>query len=127
VLLLKRGVKVIYQFLIDENWNNRTYRKIPEQTNTGVGNVNNIFNGLKQEGYLFQLTKQVYKIDKKQKLLDQWIIEYEKHLKPILVIGTFRFLHKDNVYNQKDIPLIKGKTIWGGTPAGDLLTHYLRS
>lgn len=122
----KTGLKVIYQFLIDENWINRTYREIAEQTNTGIGNVNNIFNGLKQEGYLLQLTKQEYKIDKKQKLLDQWIMEYEKRLKPALAIGTFRFLNKDDFYNWKEIPLIKGKTIWGGEPAGDMLTNYLR-
>jgi hypothetical protein len=122
----KTGLKVIYQFLIDENWINRTYREIAEQTNTGVGNVNNIFNGLKLEGYLLQLTKQEYQIDHKQKLLNQWIMEYEKRLKPTLVIGTFRFLHKDDFYNWKNVPLIKGKTIWGGEPAGDLLTNYLR-
>lgn len=122
----KTGLKVIYQFLIDEHWINRTYREIAEQTNTGVGNVNNIFNGLKLEGYLLQLTKQEYKIDKKEKLLDQWIMEYEKRLKPALVIGTFRFLNKDDFYNWKDITLIKGKTVWGGEPAGDMLTNYLR-
>jgi hypothetical protein len=122
----KTGLKVIYQFLIDDNWINKTYREIAEQTNTGVGNVNNIFNGLKQEGYLLQLTKQEYKIDNKQKLLEKWVMEYEKRLKPTLIIGTFRFLHKDDFYNWKDILLIKEKTLWGGEPAGDLLTNYLR-
>jgi len=53
-------------------------------------------------------------------------MEYEKRLKPTLAIGTFRFLNKDDFYNWKDIPLKKGKTLWGGEPAGDLLTNYLR-
>ncbi len=61
-----------------------------------------------------------------KKLLDQWITEYEKRLKPTLLIGTFRFLNKDSFYNWKDTPLIKGKTIWGREPEGDLLTNYLR-
>lgn len=122
----KTGLKVVYQFLINEEWINRTYRQIAEQTNTGIGNVNNIFTGLKQEGYLLQLNKEQYKIENKKKLLEKWIIEYEKRLKPTLAIGTFRFLKEDDFYNWKKLQLQNGKTWWGGEPAGDLLTNYLR-
>lgn len=122
----KTGLKVIYQFLVNEaivNWN---YRDIAGYTGTGLGNINNIFNGLKQEGYLLQLTKNDYKLDNKPKLLEKWIIEYERRLKPTLAIGSFRFLNPDDFYNWKNIPLRSGKTFWGGEPAGDLFTHYLR-
>lgn len=122
----KTGLKVVYQFLINEDWINHTYRQIAEQTNTGIGNVNNIFTGLKQEGFLLQLNKEQYKIDNKLKLLEKWITEYEKRLKPTLVIGTFRFLKEDDFYNWKNLQLQKGKTYWGGEPAGDVLTNYLR-
>ena len=122
----KTGLKVVYQFIINEQWINYTYRQIAEQTNTGIGNVNNIFTGLKQEGYLLQINKQQYKIENKKKLLETWIMEYEKRLKPTLTIGTFRFLKKDDFYSWKNIPLQKGKTCWGGEPAGDIFTNYLR-
>ncbi|MGG7036967.1 MAG: type IV toxin-antitoxin system AbiEi family antitoxin [Flavobacterium sp.] len=122
----KTGLKVVYQFLINEEWINYTYRQIAEQTNTGIGNVNNIFTGLKQEGYLLQLNKEEYKIDNKKKLLEKWITEYEKRLKPTLAIGTFRFLKENDFYNWKNLQLQNGKTWWGGEPAGDLFTNYLR-
>ncbi|WP_348811292.1 type IV toxin-antitoxin system AbiEi family antitoxin [Flavobacterium maritimum] len=121
----KTGLKVIYQFLIKDCINN-TYREIAELTDTGIGTLNTIFNGLKEEGFLIQLTKNELQMENKKKLLDKWVMEYEKRLKPTLAIGTFRFLNKDDFYNWKDIPLKKGKTIWGGEPAGDLLTNYLR-
>ncbi|SEB06755.1 hypothetical protein SAMN05443667_11938 [Flavobacterium gillisiae] len=122
----KTGLKVLYQFLINEQWINYTYRQIAEQTNTGIGNLNNIFTGLKQEGYLLQINKQQYKIENKKKLLETWIMEYEKRLKPTLTIGTFRFLKEDDFYNWKNLKLQKGKTCWGGEPAGDIFTNYLR-
>lgn len=121
----KTGLKVIYQFLI-KDCINRTYREIAELTDTGIGTLNTIFNGLKEEGFLIQLTKNELQMENKKKLLDKWVLEYEKRLKPTLTIGTFRFLNKDDFYNWKNIPLKKGKTIWGGEPAGDLLTNYLR-
>ena len=122
----KTGLKVVYQFLINEAWINYTYRQIAEQTNTGIGNVNNIFTGLKQAGYILQLNKEEYKLENKNKLLEKWIMEYEKRLKPILAIGTFRFLKEEDFYNWKKVHLQKDKTCWGGEPAGDLYTNYLR-
>lgn len=122
----KTGLKVVYQFLINEEWINYTYRQIAEQTKTGIGNVNNIFSGLKQEGYLLELNKGEYRIDNKKKLLEKWIGEYEKRLKPTLAMGTFRFLKEDDFYNWSNLNLQNGRTCWGGEPAGDLLTNYLR-
>ena len=122
----KTGLKVVFQFLIHNELLNCTYRKIAEETNTGIGNVNNIFAGLKQDGYLLQLNKTHYKLDHKKRLLEKWILEYEKRLKPTLAMGTFRFLKEADFDNWKKIALKNGKTCWGGEPAGDLLTNYLR-
>ena len=41
-------------------------------------------------------------------------------------MGTFRFLKETDFDNWKKIELKVGKTCWGGEPAGDLLTNYLR-
>lgn len=121
----KTGLQVIYQFLIDEEWINRPYREIAERTGTGLGNINNIFNGLAQEGYLLQLTKKVQKLENKKKLLEKWIQEYEKRLKPTLNIGTFRFLKEEDFYNWRG-GLKDYDTFWGGEPAGAIYTNYLR-
>jgi hypothetical protein len=122
----KTGLKVIYLFLTDQNWINRTYRDIADQADTGLGNINNIFNGLKQEGFLLQLNKNEYKFENKKKLLEKWIIEYDRKLKPMLALGTFRFLKEEDFYEWRIHNLQEGKTVWGGEPAGQIYTNYLR-
>ena len=122
----KTGLKVLFQFLIDETWTNKTYREIAKKTGTGIGNITNIITGLRQEGFLLPITKNEYKLINKKELLNKWITAYEKNLKPILKVGTFRFLKNEDFANWKKLPLRNGKTWWGGEPAGDLYTNYLR-
>ncbi|MCM4172394.1 hypothetical protein DHD32_12945 [Arenibacter sp. TNZ] len=122
----KTGLKVVYQFLLDDTWVNNTYREIADKTDTGIGTITNIFNGLKDDGFLIPLTKDTYIIDNKKKLLEKWIMAYEKKLKPNLAIGTYRFADNDAFFNWKDIKLKQVKTLWGGEPAGDIYTNYLR-
>ena len=47
-------------------------------------------------------------------------------MKPNIKIGTFRFLKAEEFTSWKNMPLLKGETYWGGEPAGDILTDYLR-
>lgn len=122
----KTGLRVVYQFLIDEQWINKPYRQISEQTGTGIGNVTNIIKGLLQEGFLLPIAKNQYKISNKEKLLDKWAIAYGEKLKDSLRIGTFRFLKEADFINWEKLQLNNDKTWWGGEPAGDLLTNFLK-
>lgn len=122
----KTGLKVVFQFLIAENWVNRPYRQIAAQTGTGIGNITNIITGLKQDGFLLPVAKNEYKLNNKQALLNKWMTAYDLRLKPALKIGAFRFLKEEDFLNWKNLPIHKGKTWWGGEPAADLLTHFLR-
>jgi len=122
----KTGLKVVFQFLIDETWLHRTYRQIAEQTGTGIGNITNIIKGLKQDGFLLPIAKNEYKLNNKKELLNKWIAAYDMRLKPILKVGTFRFLKEEDFAKWKNLPLHKGKTWWGGEPAGDIFTNYLK-
>ncbi len=122
----KTGLKVVHQFLLDYAWVNKTYREIADKTDTGIGTIANIFNGLKDEGFLVPLNKDTYIMDNKKKLLEKWILAYEKKLKPNLAIGTYRFADNNTFFNWKDIKLKERKTFWGGEPAGDIYTNYLR-
>ena len=122
----KTGLKVVFQFLLDETLLNRPYRQIAEQMRISIGNTTNIITGLKQEGFLLTIAKNEYKLNNKKELLDKWIGAYTQKLKPILKIGTFRFLKEEDFNNWKNLQLNSGKTWWGGEPAGDLMTNYLR-
>lgn len=121
----KTGLKVIYQFLMDETLVNNTYRSIADMTGTAIGNINNIFSALKTDGYLLQLTKDEYKLVNTRNLLDKWVDAYEQRLKPTLSLGTYRFLNNEDFAKWKNLP-IGGQTVWGGESAGNYMTDYLR-
>ncbi len=122
----KTGLKVVYQFLLDRDWVNRPYREIAAHTGTGIGTITNVFSGLEQEGFLIKLTKNEHLLRNVQNLLEKWILAYEKQMKPNLFIGDFRFLNPDDSFQWRDIELKPGRTFWGGEPAGDIYTNYLR-
>ena len=126
----KTGLRVVFQFLLDETWINKPYREIAEYTDTGIGNLNNIITGLKQEGFLIPLNKNEYKLANKKELLLKWVTAYEQKLKPTLAVGKFRFLGADDYAKWRTILPFENinthKTVWGGEPGGDILTNYLR-
>jgi hypothetical protein len=124
--LTKTGLKVVFQFLINEQFVNMAYREIAGQTKVGLGNINYVMNGLKEMAFLIRLNKDQYQLINKKELLNKWMTAYTEKLKPALKIGTFRFLKEEDFINWKKLPLRKNKTWWGGEPAGDILTNYLR-
>jgi hypothetical protein len=122
----KTGLRVVYEFLQNKDLINHPYRNIAEQTLTAIGNITNIIKGLRQEGFILPVNKQDVVLVNKENLIRKWVEAYEYNLKPTLKIGTFRFVNDNDYLNWNTIPLREGKTWWGGEPAGDLLTNYLR-
>lgn len=122
----KTGLKVVFHFLQFENDINLPYRTIAELTDTALGNVPNILNGLKEQGFLLKLNEKKYKLQNKKELLERWMTAYQQDLKPTLELGTFRFLKQEDFLNWRNIPLKSGKSWWGGEPAADLYTNYLK-
>lgn len=121
----RTGLKVIFQFFLDNTLINQPYRTIAEKTGIALGNVNNIMNALKEEGFLLKLDRKKYKMINKKELLAKWMTAFADKLQPALQVGTFRFLKKEDFTGWERLPLHKGKTWWGGEPAGDILTRYL--
>lgn len=122
----KTGLKVVLHFLLQEQDINLPYRDIAAITGVGLGNVNYIMTGLKEMGFLVKMDKKQYKLINKKELLEKWMTAYAERLQPALKIGTFRFLKDEDFLNWKSLRLQNNKTWWGGEPAGDLLTNYLR-
>ena len=122
----KTGLKLIFHFLLKEDFINLPYRQIAKQTGVGFGNINFIMTDLKQQGFLLKLNKNTYKLNNKKELIEKWMEAYEQKLKPAILIGTFRFVNEKDFLNWEQVPLQPGKTWWGGEPAADLLTKYLK-
>lgn len=122
----KTGLKVLLHYLLHEEDINLPFRDLAAITGVGLGNINYIMTGLRELGFLVKLDKKQYKLLNKKELLEKWMPAYAERLQPALKIGTFRFLKEDDFKNWKSLRLQINKNWWGGEPAGDLLTNYLR-
>jgi len=122
----KTGLKVLFHFLIDEHLVQQRYREIANITNVALGNLNYIMNGLKELNFVIEVSNQTFRLNNKKELLQKWMVAYEERLKPALLMGTFRFLREEDFLNWKNTPINTEKTKWGGEPAGDIYTNYLR-
>lgn len=122
----RTGIKVVFNLLINPHWLNLPYRQLAEKTDTGIGNLTNIITGLKDQGFLFQVKKGELRFHDKKNLIHQWMKAYKEKLQPGLALGTFRFL--DPALNKQwySIRPNDPNTVWGGEPAGGLLTNYLQ-
>lgn len=117
----KSGLKVVFHFLMDKNLINQTHREISAKTGVSLGSISWIIQGLKEMGFLLKLNKSTYIWKDRKKLISYWLSAYEITLKPKLERGKYT-LRGD----WKNIELNSNLSVWGGEPAGDLLTNYLR-
>ncbi len=121
----KTGLKIVFQFLLDDQWVNYPYREIASRSEVSLGNINYVMNGLQENGYLIRQNRKDFRLIKKKELLEKFMVLYEEKLKPSIFLEKFRFLKEEDRLRWKDLPLKNQKTFWGGEPAGDLLTNYI--
>lgn len=117
------GLKVVFEFLRDKELINHTQREIAVQAGVALGNIPKVLQGLKDIGQIYKLNKKELAFHDRNELLHIWAREYHNTLKPTLELGRFTIKQYDD---WKDIPLNTKKTVWGGEPAADLLTNYLK-
>jgi hypothetical protein len=117
----KTGLKVIFHLLNDPELINRKQREIADVAGVALGNVPLVLNGLKETGYLLNLRKDVYVLEKKEELINRWVNGYATELRPKLIVGKYAIREK-----WQEINLDRNKTVWGGEPAADILTKHLR-
>lgn len=122
----KTGLKVIFLFLQDEALVRQPYRAIAAKADVGLGNVNHIMNGLKAQKLLVLKGQNEYFIANKKAVLDKWLEAYEQRLKPTLHLGNYRFANREDFFRWNELILDPDKTVWGGEPAGDIYTDYLK-
>jgi hypothetical protein len=122
----KTGLKVVFHFLLEEELVNKPYREIAAQAGTALGNVTNVVNGLREAGFLLKERKDRYVLVHKKELLTKWLTAYEEVLKPKLEIGRFRFAKEEYLYDWRSLPLSDQLSWWGGEPAANILTAYLK-
>lgn len=122
----KAGLKVIFLFLLNDEFINETIREIAKLADVSLDTVHKTIAGLKHLKYIIPATNKKLAWNNKKELLDRWIVEYETRLKPALHIGNFTFLNEKDFDNWPKIKFQQKETKWGGEPAGELLTNNLK-
>jgi hypothetical protein len=121
----KTGLKVLFLFLHDEAWLNRTYREIAEAAGVALGGIKYVLNGLKEHDFMLTRNKKELKLKNREKLMDQWLTAFGDELKPKIAQGRYRFVNHGDMHKWNELQL-PGETVWGGEPAADLITHNLK-
>lgn len=117
----KTGLKVLFHLLQYKDHINLTHREIAEKAGVALGNIPQVIDGLKETGFLIPLNNKQFIWENRKELLERWITEYGTNLKPKII--------KDHYTLQgrwQQIQLNNQTTVWGGEPAADILTNYLR-
>jgi hypothetical protein len=120
----KTGLKVVFHFLLNPELINQKQREIAETANVALGNIPLIINGLLDTNLILKLKKNEYVINNYEDLLNKWITEFPQTLKPTIFKQRFRFQNENQEW--QTLQLNTEKTVWGGEPAGDILTNHLR-
>lgn len=119
----KKGLSIVFHFLIDETLLNTPYRNISEKTQTSLDTVTKVIQSLRQQGFIVQVNDKKVRLTDKKRLFEKWADTYEMRLKPHLFIGNYRFKNIEAERDWQNITLLP-TSVWGGEPAASILTDY---
>lgn len=115
------GIKVVFYLLHDIHNVGKTYRAIADATGVALGTVKNVVDSLEPSYILTSENGRFLK--NTADLLEQWVIGYNRTLKPKLLLGNMSFISgKEKDLNGTKLP--EGM-LWGGECASFLMDGYL--
>ncbi len=120
----KTGIKVLFLYLLDQEWLNRPYREVAKKAGVALGTILPIREALTELGYLIKLDHKRVKLINKDELINKWVEAYEEVLKPNITLGRFK-LHTNEDYDWRKLNFNYEELLWGGEPAADILTNHL--
>lgn len=119
------GLQVVFALLCDPARIKLPYRELATLAGVAHGTVGWVIPDLQQQGFILEYkgkrgTRRLYHLER---LLAQWVDAYVRQLRPRLLIGRY---YVPALAGWRDWPLAQYGALWGGEPAGALLTNYLR-
>jgi len=122
----KAGLRVTYWLLIHPELANETMRTLAQAASVSLDTVHRARAGLRQRSFLLELSKNKWQLANRKNLLDKWIEAYATRLQPSLLRGRYRLLKNESMADWKEQTIETPLTQWGGEPAADGLTDFLR-
>jgi hypothetical protein len=121
----KKGIVIVFHLLNDDTLINTPYRNISAITGASLDTITKVIQSLRAQRFIIQVDEKNIRLIDKKRLFEKWADAYENRLKPQLFVGRFRFLSIDDERNWRNLQLTE-KSTWGGEPAADILTNFLR-
>jgi hypothetical protein len=121
------GVKIIFHLLSELENLQDSYRTIAQSVGVSLGSVSNVMAELEELNYLIK-TKGKRVLKNKEELLERWLVEFNTVLKPRIIRSRMKFIDPDMAKKWQNMLLNQnqGEILWGGEPAGAVLTNNLR-
>lgn len=119
------GLQLVFALLCDPARIKLPYRELAALAGVAHGTVGWVIPDLQQQGFVLEYkgkrgTRRLYHLER---LLAQWVDAYARQLRPRLLIGRY---YVPTLEGWRGWPLAQHGALWGGEPAGALLTNYLR-
>lgn len=116
------GLQIAFALVCQPTLVQTTYREIAARAGVALGSVGPVMKDLETRGYLrFQREPKRKLLDPKR-MIEEWVIHYPVTLRPKL--NPRRFRADTERLQQAD--LLHQNAYWGGEPAAEKLTRYLK-
>ena len=116
------GLKILFALLCDPALADAPHRAIAAAAGVALGGVPAVLQDLHQQGHLLVLGKR-RRLDATRRVLDAWAQAYARRLRS----KTLQAVYVTPTFDTwADWPLDPADGLWGGEPAANLLTQYLR-
>ncbi len=118
------GLKVVFALLCNPDWINRPYRELATQAEVAHGTVGAVMADLQRAGFMAESKgkRGTRRLFNAKELLAQWVDAYARTLRPRTLFGSY---YVQGIDGWKEWPLAEHGALWGGEPAGALMTDYL--
>ena len=116
------GLKILFAMLCDPALADAPHRAIAAAAGVALGGVPAVLQDLQQQGHLLVLGKR-RRLDATRRVLDAWAQAYARRLRDKTLHGVYVTPTFDA---WAEWPLDPADGLWGGEPAANLLTNYLR-
>jgi hypothetical protein len=116
------GLKTLFALLCDPALADAPHRAIAAAAGVALGGVPGVLQDLQQQGHLLVLGKR-RRLDATRRVLDAWAQAYARRLRAKTLHAVYTTTTFDTWAEWQLDPAV---CLWGGEPAANLLTHYLR-
>ncbi len=116
------GLQIVFALLCNQDLVCTNYREIAQRAGVALGTVGPVIKDLERRGYLRYQNEKTPRMMHHEKLLQEWITHYPVTLRPKLHAHRFRA----GIEPLRQMDLAPLHALWGGEPAAERLTHYLK-